>query len=58
MLTAEFIDGCKVSDVDAIEAMGISLADVSAILLRFYILYELCYIVLEPDVSLRLALSI
>ena len=33
VLTAEFIDGCKISDVDAIEAMGISLADVSVVLL-------------------------
>lgn len=29
MLTAEFIDGCKINDIDALTSMGLSLAEVS-----------------------------
>lgn len=31
VLTAEFIDGCKVSDKEQIQAMGLSLQDVSIV---------------------------
>ena len=31
VLTAEFIDGCKVSDKEQIQAMGLSLYDVSIV---------------------------
>jgi predicted unusual protein kinase regulating ubiquinone biosynthesis (AarF/ABC1/UbiB family) len=29
VLTAEFIDGCKINDIDALTSMGLSLAEVS-----------------------------
>lgn len=31
VLTAEFCDGCKVNDVDAIKGMGLAAKDVSAV---------------------------
>ncbi|KAI0217907.1 putative aarF domain-containing protein kinase 5 [Lamellibrachia satsuma] len=36
VLTAEFIDGCKISDVDAIAKMGISLADINKKLIECF----------------------
>ena len=32
VLTAEYIDGCKVSDVAGIQKLGLSLGDVSTVL--------------------------
>lgn len=31
MLTAEFYEGCKVNDVEAIQSMGLAVQDVSAV---------------------------
>ena len=31
VLTAEYVDGCKINDVTAIQSMGLSLTDVSIV---------------------------